>query len=221
MANIDADLSNEALKNTGLLKKLTGSDDIPAEEKFRNPFHFKNHAKLIFSANQIPKTPDETDAFFARLIIINFLNQYLGDKADPWLIKKLTTEKEMSGLLSVVVARLPRVLDKGIYVSHSSIEDNYAKYIESSNPIRAFVESSIKKDESKNELKDAVYDAYVRFCKDKKLGIESNYSFSRILKKEHGLKDDKLTKDRKRDYYWLGVELKDWKEAEEGQDTLH
>jgi phage/plasmid-associated DNA primase len=79
MANIDADLSNEALKNTGLLKKLTGSDDIPAEEKFRNPFHFKNHAKLIFSANQIPKTPDETDAFFARLIIINFLNQYLGD----------------------------------------------------------------------------------------------------------------------------------------------
>jgi hypothetical protein len=127
----------------------------------------------------------------------------------------------MSGLLSVVVARLPRVLDKGIYVSHSSIEDNYAKYIESSNPIRAFVESSIKKDESKNELKDALYDAYVRFCKDKKLGIESNYSFSRILKKEHGLKDDKLTKDRKRDYYWLGVELKDWKEAEEGQDTLH
>jgi putative DNA primase/helicase len=32
-ANIDADLSKEALKNTGILKKLTGEDYIPAEKK--------------------------------------------------------------------------------------------------------------------------------------------------------------------------------------------
>lgn len=32
LANIDADLSKEALKNTGILKKLTGGDYIPAEK---------------------------------------------------------------------------------------------------------------------------------------------------------------------------------------------
>ena len=81
MANIDADMSKEELKRTGMLKMLTGDDDIPAEFKFKNPFSFRNYAKLIFSANTMPVTPDETDAFFARLIIINFPNQYLGDKS--------------------------------------------------------------------------------------------------------------------------------------------
>lgn len=138
LANIDADLSKEALKNTGTLKKLTGEDYIPAEKKFLPPFKFVNHAKLLFSANEIPKTEDETDAFFSRLIIINFPNQFLGDKADPHLIDKLTTEEELSGLLKLILKRLPRVLKRGIFTASSSIDENYSKYILSSNPVRAF-----------------------------------------------------------------------------------
>jgi putative DNA primase/helicase len=60
LANIDADMSTEALRNTGILKKLTGSDPIPAEQKFKPPFRFVNYAKLLFSANDMPHTPDET-----------------------------------------------------------------------------------------------------------------------------------------------------------------
>ncbi|MDQ3903647.1 MAG: DUF5906 domain-containing protein [Thermoproteota archaeon] len=71
LANIDADMSKEALKNTGVLKKLTGGDYIPAEKKYHSPFKFVNYAKLIFSANQIPITPDETDAFFDSLVTCN------------------------------------------------------------------------------------------------------------------------------------------------------
>jgi len=219
MANIDADISKEELKHTGTLKILTGGDSIAGEFKFKDPFSFKNFAKLVFSANQIPKTPDETDAFFSRLIIINFPNQYLGDKADPHLKRKLTTEEEMSGLLSIVVARLPRVLSKGIYVSHSSIEENYVKYIQSSDPIRAFYESSIRKDNS-NASKDEVYSAYSRFCKDKKLNSESCDTFNRRLKKDWGLLDSKLQKDGIRRPHWLGIKLTDNTEAEEGQETL-
>ena len=37
MANIDADMSSQALKHTGILKMLTGGDDVPAEHKFKNP----------------------------------------------------------------------------------------------------------------------------------------------------------------------------------------
>jgi phage/plasmid-associated DNA primase len=58
LANIDADLSTDALRNTGTLKKLTGGDPIPAERKFQRPFKFVNYAKLIFSANEMPHTPD-------------------------------------------------------------------------------------------------------------------------------------------------------------------
>jgi phage/plasmid-associated DNA primase len=77
---------------------------------------------LIFSANQIPVTSDETDAFSSRLIIINFPNQLLVDKADPSLVEKLTTDKELSDLLEVILKRLPRVLEKGIYVPEGTME---------------------------------------------------------------------------------------------------
>src|SRR6266498_2467497 len=106
------------------------------EFKFKPAFHFKNYAKLIFSANEIPITPDETDAFFARLIIIEFPNQFHGDKPNPDLINELTTDQEMSALFTMLVRRLSRVLKSGISTHHSSIGENYGKYIAGSNPIR-------------------------------------------------------------------------------------
>ncbi len=143
LANIDADLSKDMLGNTGLLKKITGGDRITVEKKFKNPFDANVVAKLIFSANEIPLTSDETDAFFARLIIINFPKQFLGDAANPSLIDKLTIKQEISGFFNLIVSRVPKVLKDGITGSNQSLEDNYTKYIESSDPIRAFYETAI------------------------------------------------------------------------------
>jgi len=46
----------------------------------------------------------------------------------------------MSALLMLVIKRLPRVLKSGMSTNHSSVEDNYVKYSESSDPIRLFAE---------------------------------------------------------------------------------
>lgn len=221
MANIDADLSSDELRETGLLKKLTGSDWIPGEYKFRQVFHFKNFSKLIFSANRIPITPDESAAFFARLLIINFPNQFLGDRAKPYLIEELTSEEEMSCLLSLILKRLLRVLQKGIS-SKSTIEENYVKYMQSSDPIKLFIEMAIdRKVLSENErlTKEQVYQDYDHFCIDKKLSRESPETFSRRLKDE-GFRYEHKRIDGIRRYVWLDIELKDYRQAEEGQDTL-
>ena len=221
LANIDADLSKEALKNTGVLKKLTGGDFIPAEKKFLSPFQFVNHAKLLFSANEIPMTEDETDAFFSRLIIINFPNQFLGNKADPNLIHKLTTDEELSGLLRIILRRLPTVLKEGIFTASSSIDENYEKYILSSNPVRAFFETALEQDNDRAILKSEVYASYRMFCNSKKLAAESEQSFSRKLKKEFSIRDTQMRDDRgNRGYYWIGFRIKDWKPTEKGQNIL-
>lgn len=222
-ANIDADLSSEELKKTGKLKKLTGNDSIRAEYKFRQAFHFKNYAKCIFSANEIPITPDETDAFFARPIIISFPNQYLGDKADPYLVDKLTTPEEMSSLLSLILKRLPRVLETGISTKKTEnvIEDNRVKYKESSDPIGLFIELSIRREDSEYywESKDDVYRSYEKFCTDKKLPKESPDTFSRRLDAQ-GFKYKRKSKDGAKFYAWVGMQLTNYKEAEQDQETL-
>jgi phage/plasmid-associated DNA primase len=130
--------------------------------------------------NEFPTTQDETDAFFARLIIINFPNQFLGDKSDPQLIEKLTTEAELSGL--------PRVLNKSIQTASSTIDENYTKYILNSDPIRAFVETALEQDIDINTLKTEIYESYKMFCRTKSLSPVSEGSFSRRMTKQHGFK---------------------------------
>jgi putative DNA primase/helicase len=223
MANIDADLSSKALKQTGLLKKITGGDEIPGEFKFKNPFYFKSYAKLIFSANKIPITTDESDAFFARLIIINFPNQFLGDKANPHLIEELTTESEMSALLSAVLKRMPRVLKTGISTHHSTIEDNYLKYMESSDPIRLFFEMAVDTTSAEAregyETKSDVYTSFERFCAEKRLPKESSETFNRRLK-SYGLHYKQKKIDGVNTWVWINMKLKDYTNVDEGQETL-
>jgi P4 family phage/plasmid primase-like protien len=225
MANIDADLSSQALKQTGLLKKITGADEIPGEFKFKPAFFFRNHAKLIFSANTMPITPDETDAFFARLLIINFPNQFLGVKANPNLIEELTTEREMSALLGLVVRRLPRVLKEGIlYTASHTIEDNYLRYIRSSNPIRYFVETALRVDNGANVYvtKTDMHAAYGKFCDKNKFGTESSYTFSRELKK-HGFLDIQVRTGGKKEpktWVWRNVKLINWEKPEDDDQEV-
>lgn len=142
LVNVDADISGGILmRSVGKLKKLTGNDEFPAEFKFGQPFKFRNYAKLIFSCNEIPECDDKSDAFFRRLIIINFIQQFLGAKEDPNLIDKLTTEQELSGLLYELLTRLPRVLQKGVRpTTNESMKKTHDKYVMASNPIELFIE---------------------------------------------------------------------------------
>jgi putative DNA primase/helicase len=188
-------------------------------------FYFVNYSKQIFSANRIPKTPDETDAFFARQIIINFPNQFFGDNIDYYIIDKLTTPEELSGLLKVVLRRLPRVLKEGIKrTTADSIADNYQKYITSSDPVRAFYENMLYLDAGVTIPKDQLYQAYQDFCKKNSLSPESEQSFSRTLTKEPYKFEYKWLKgvdDKEKKYHSIGVGIKGGQPTtDENQSTI-
>ena len=62
--NIDQDLSEKKLTKTGVLKKLSGNDQLSAERKFQPQFNFTNFAKMIVVTNELPEVNDDTIAFF-------------------------------------------------------------------------------------------------------------------------------------------------------------
>jgi P4 family phage/plasmid primase-like protien len=185
LANIDADVSGDILiKNTGIIKKLTGNDESPGEFKYKSPFKFRNFAKLIFSCNEIPETTDMTDAFFRRLVIINFTQQFLAEKDDPHILDKLCTEEEFSGLLNEVLKRLPRIISQGIRpTTNESMRETYEKYVRGSNPVQYFREKALMLTNASGDIesKDDMYDSYLLFCRAKKIVPESEQSFSRKL----------------------------------------
>ena len=218
LANIDADVSGDILiKNTGIIKKLTGNDESPGEFKYKNPFKFPNFAKLIASLNRIPETVDMTDAFFRRPIVINFTQQFFAEKDDPHILEKLCTEEEFSGLLNELLRRLPRIIEKGIRpTTNEAMKETYDKFQLGRNPVEFFKDKALTVIDAAGEkvTKVSMYDTYLNFCSAKKISPESEQSFSRKLK-AMGFESKKFRKEGNLIWCWIDVKIKDWKAIED------
>jgi putative DNA primase/helicase len=150
-----------------------------AEEKFKNIFSFKNHAKLIFSCNTVPESADHTNAFFRRWIIITCPNTFTGDKCDPVILDKVATPAELSGLLNWALKGLAMLLERGDFSNSATFEELREQYVKASNPAQAFIETCLEPDENAEAiiLKDDLYNAYVDYCTANKLEVSSQEHF--------------------------------------------
>ena len=122
LANICADLPSTHLETSSVFKAITGGDPLPAEYKFRDSFDFIPFARLIFSANQPPRSKDATDAFFQRWWVVPFENVKRGTAQEisrRELDAKLAAPAELSGVLNRALDYLPDVLNHGLTVTES------------------------------------------------------------------------------------------------------
>lgn len=181
LANIYADLPDKALWRTGTFKMLTGRDLTTAERKFQHSFTFENYAKLLFSANKVPEAYDDTDAFFRRWLIVVFPNQFVGDKADPYILQKLTTREELSGLLNLVLPALKRLLERGQFSYSKTTEEIREDYVRKSSPIAAFVMDCLEVDSDAFIVKQELYNAFAAYCRNRKIPSVTKDTFFKNL----------------------------------------
>lgn len=142
LANIGGDLPSKDLSDTAAFRNLTGGDDNRAQEKYRAAFSFRNKAKMLFSANVLPRSPDDTYAFYSRWILIEFSHVFDLQKgtADPDLDAKLQAPEELSGLLNIALAGLARLRANGWRFSYDkTVEDVEKMYKRNANPVLAFL----------------------------------------------------------------------------------
>lgn len=165
-ANIFPDLPASGIKDAAIIKGLTGGDVMQAEHKFERPFNLQNTAKLIFSANKVPRLNEDTDAIWRRLILVDFPHQFMGDKADSDLLDKLTTPEELSGLLNTSLDALLRLRERKAFSANTSLSTIRREYLLNSNPVPVFVEERCIKDPKSTISKDDLYEAFVKFCED-------------------------------------------------------
>jgi putative DNA primase/helicase len=135
--NSYGDLPATPLKDAGIFKNVTGEDTIDAENKYEHPFSFKNGAKLLFSANRLPKMRVPDDAFYGRWVIVPFENSFYG-KEDPELTVKLTTSEELSGILNLGLEGLKHLRKNGWKFTYE--DDAGTIYRKKSNPLFGFLE---------------------------------------------------------------------------------
>ena len=191
LANISADIGPDELRHTGTIKMLTGGDWITAERKNRDPFPYRNYAKLTFSCNQLPKTPDETHAFFKRFIVLTLDRQIPKHEQDPQLQDKLTTESELSGILNWALTGLKRCLERGTLAEPGDAATRKELYLAMSDPVTGFINTHITEDPECFEVKQDLVNAFTQYCKTRGFIPVSDRKFYEQLRKTLFLKDYK------------------------------
>jgi P4 family phage/plasmid primase-like protien len=177
IANVCTDLPSEALKETDSFKKIVSGDRITGELKFSPPFDFNPYAKLLYSANQLPALPKDTDAFLVRWNMVAFPNQFLpGDpRRDENLFDKLTTPEELSGIFNWCLEGLDRLLKQKGFSRGETLEQAKDRWIVEGDSVKAFKERCIEEDLSGGgETLEDVWQAYIEFCKKHKVNRPKN-----------------------------------------------
>ena len=184
-ANVCADLSSTALKNTGAFMTLVGGDKITASRKHEHPITFYPSTKLIFSANVIPPTYNKHLAFYRRWVLLNFPNQTDESEIDINMRDKIN--EELSGIFNWAIEGLKRVIKYERFSFNLSPEDVKDQYEKSSDTIQSFIYNMIDTDDDEGILtKRRVFKAYVGYCKKNELNVENVIKFGKWFKEHTG-----------------------------------
>ena len=192
MAAIAEESPYNVLKNTELIKKLTGGDLIKGEQKWRHPFYFVNYAKLIFSANELPRTDDKTVAFYRRLFLIEFPNVISGTELENKALIHTLRKEEFEGLAFKCLEYLKLFIKRGYYFSNDKpTEELRQQYETLTNPLKIFLKEFTEEDSDGFIPKQIFKEAFSLWCKTKgfrewndgMLGKEMKYLYQDQQKK--------------------------------------
>lgn len=192
LANIGDDIGDDFIPDTAIFKKLVTGDRINVERKGQQPFEFNSYAKLLFSANKIPRMKDKTGAIKRRLVIIPFEATF--DKSDPdfdpYIKSKLQHQTSIEYLIQLGIAGLKRVLKNNSFTKSNKVVKEIEKYDKENNPVMIFLDELEKKDVH-NQPKSDVYLKYSTWCIENGYEKLNDANFGRELNKKFNIKTDR------------------------------
>jgi putative DNA primase/helicase len=136
--NVCGDISDSYIKDSSLIKQLTGEDSIEAKELYSNPFNFLNKAKITFSCNKLPQTSDKTIGFLRRLLVIS-CDKKLIKKIDG--LSKMIITEELEKVINWSMVGLYRLIENGFkFTTSEKTDNNVILYKKQNDNILSFVE---------------------------------------------------------------------------------
>ncbi len=187
LANIGDDISSEYILDTSYMKKLITGETVKAENKGEKPIKFVSFATQIFSANDIPRMKDRSQAAARRLLLVPFNAKFTPGSPgyDPFIRRKLNTPECMERFIYLALCGLHDVLANDNFTVPESARSKQEEYEIENSPILAFIED-VGRDSIINEPTDEVYRLYHVFCLQSGFQPQSKISFVKDINRQLG-----------------------------------
>lgn len=140
MANIYHDIPPNKIVDASKIKNLAGGKPITAENKNQAPFEFSPYAKHLYSMNKVPESVDKTFGFYKRLVMFLHTVRIPKNKQDIYLLDKLSTPEELSGLLNLALLGLKMLFKDGGFTGVGNVDKIRKLYEAQSNLVTGFID---------------------------------------------------------------------------------
>ncbi len=195
------------LRNTEIIKKLTGQDPIPAQFKHKGLFDFKNFAKIIIATNSLPQSLDKTGGFYSRWQIIDFPNRFSEVKD----VLADISEQEYENLARKCILILQKLLVTRKFTNEGTLEQRMQIYEDKANPLQKFIREYYDYNSQEYVIGFEFYNLFSYFLKNNGSRALSRIIVTQMLREE-GIEPKKERVDFKGEekqwvVYW-GLKLK-------------
>jgi putative DNA primase/helicase len=198
LANVCPDLPSAHLSETSVFKAVTGGDELSAEYKYGDKFNFRPFAKLVFSANEPPRSDDSSHGFFRRWQVIPFSRTFQagarGTIPRIQLDAMLADPTELSGVLNKALEALVVLRQRGDFTQSESMTAAWRDFKRATDPLSVFLDAYTVDDVDGFIIKEILIDLYSRQCFAAGRRMMTHKAFGAALKAAR--KDVELDKTR-------------------------
>lgn len=159
LANLAGDMDTRWLTDTALFKSITGADEISGEHKYGASFDFRPWALPFYSANKAFGSPDSSEGWVARWVVVPFPTNFVG-REDRGLDARLQTPAELRGILARGIKALPALMKRGRLPEPDSMREAKARFVTSSDVVRSWLDDQCALDIDAWTPRTDLYRAY-------------------------------------------------------------
>lgn len=143
LINICGDIDSQYLKDTGTIKALIGGDILRGERKHGRSFNFRPVARLLFSANRLPRVADKTHAWYSRWRFIEFPNTFPVNPEFKINFNK-KVNKELPGILAWAVKGLMRLEYNNKFTEGEAMKKAEDEYKQENDSVLYFTSTALE-----------------------------------------------------------------------------
>lgn len=209
-AIVNGDQSKAEIKDTAILKSLSGGDYLKTEKKGRDIVALLFRGLICIGCNDLPYISDDKgEHLYNRFYLIPCLNVIAEDKRDNFLFEKMLLD--IPYIIRFALEGLKRLIQNNyaftpIEQSLEYIED----YRKESDTVYSFIAESgyvLTKNPEHKISKSALYNQYLNYCMREERQSVLKKSFTQRMEKLTGFKVVRTFYNNNRDYYYQGIAL--------------
>ena len=165
--NVVGELPENEPIPSAAFKSVIGGDLITGRHPTHRPISFTNEAAHLFMSNHLITTKDQSEAFFARWIIVEFPNSRLrlGLPLDKDLAQRII-DQELAGIAYWALQGAARLLRNGEYTASTAHDRLMATWRRSTNTLEEFIHETCEFFIDGKYRRSELYSDYTEWCRE-------------------------------------------------------